>query len=243
MPAQYFNNSVSSRLHYEVADCIRSSSCVGRAPCPGPPPTAHSCPQTRKEVAARHGHSDLTLPPPHRDTLGVHRLRTSHERLFYIKRSNQTTRQDPGESRLLFPELPSQKPRSSGLWGAPGGECSLPPQNPAPQRKPRWTQRSRASRITKTGLCTPTQAKHDQLGAGSVPLPCLRCSLSAAQPGCPPIAAGTPPGTPGHITGGTLGLKAWTAEKVPRQGTAKCTRMSERHKNPGQRKRLSLDPI
>lgn len=77
----------------------------------------------------------------HRHTgthLGVHRLRTSHERLFYIKRSNQTTRQDPGESHLLLPELPSQKPRSSGLWGAPGGERSLlpPPIKPCSTEEP-----------------------------------------------------------------------------------------------------------
>ena len=91
----------------------------------------------RPQHTAAHRHArreqpDMATPTSHlhRHTgthLGVHRLRTSHERLFYIKRSNQTTRQDPGESHLLLPELPSQKPRSSGLWGAPGGERNLPP--------------------------------------------------------------------------------------------------------------------
>ena len=100
---------------------------MGWAPCPGPPPTALSCPQTRKEGAPRRGHSDLTPPPPHGDTLGVSQAKTSHQRLFYVKRSDQTTWQDTGESRLLLPELPSQKPWSSGLWGAPRRKCSMPP--------------------------------------------------------------------------------------------------------------------
>ena len=92
-------------------------------------------PRPQHTAAHRHARREqpyMATPTSHlhRHTgthLGVHRLRTSNKRLFYIKRSDQTTRQDPGESRLLLPELPSQKPRSSGLWGAPGGERSLPP--------------------------------------------------------------------------------------------------------------------
>lgn len=169
---------MSSRLHYEAADCIQSSSCVGQAPCPGPPPTALSCPQTHKEGAPDVATPTSQLHCHTRTHSGVHRLRASHQRLFYVKGSNQTTQQDLSESHLLLPELPSHKPWSSGLWGTPGGECRLPPQNPAPQRSPRQTQRSQASRITTTGLRTPTRAKDDQLGAGSVPSPCLRCSLT-----------------------------------------------------------------
>lgn len=143
-------------------------------------------PHPQHSAAHRHTrrkHPDVATPTSHlhchtRTHLGVHRLRTSHQRLFYFKGSNQTTQQDLSESHLLLPELPSQKPWSSGLWGTPGGECCLPPPNPAPQRSPRQTQRSQASRITMTGLCTPTRAKDDQLGAGSVPSPCLRSSLT-----------------------------------------------------------------
>lgn len=91
----------------------------------------------RPQHSAAHRHARRERPDvatltshPHRHTgthSGFHRLRTSHQRLFYVKRSDQTTWQDTGESRLLLPELPSQKPWSSGLWGAPRRKCSMPP--------------------------------------------------------------------------------------------------------------------
>ena len=76
----------------------------------------------------------------------------------------------------------------------------------------------------------PVSDAHSQSSTGRVSTPSSRHTTS----------------NPGAHHRGTPGLKAQTAEQVPRQGlpcTAKCTRMSERHKKPGQRKRLSLDPI
>lgn len=90
-------------------------------------------PHPQHSAAHRHTtreHPDVATPTSHlhchtRTHSGVHRLRTSHQRLFYVKGSNQTTWQDL--RAISSSQLPSQKPWSSGLWGTPGGEYRQPP--------------------------------------------------------------------------------------------------------------------
>lgn len=211
-------------------------------------------PHPQHSAAHRHTrreHPDVATPTSHlhchtRTHSGVHRLRTSHQRLFYVKGSNQTTRQDLRaiSSSQSCPHR-SLGARASG--GLPGENTASPPPKPCSTEEPQTDTEEPGQQDHHDRSVHTHSGKGRPAGSRIGPITLSQMlTHRPAQPGTPPLAAGTPPATPRHITGGTPGLKAQTAEKVPRQGlpcTAKCTRISERHKKPGQRKRLSLDPI
>ena len=181
----------------------------------------------------------------------------------------QTARQGPGESRVSSsPELPSRKPRGSALWGS---HHSWGREQPAPRAlfhkgapdRHRRASPAKSPRQVSEHLPSANGASWEQERSPftlvSHTVKQNRHSLVAPiRPIYPPIKVlfgtvsllkkpVTPPATSVNITGGTLGLKAWRAEKVPQAGvascTVKCARMFEHHTKTGSVKKTFLRPL